>query len=138
MNEFGNKGNVSNKDFMIHVLNNLSEEYDIILNGLENHLTATGDDALTVDSIRKKLNHRFEKIKSKKEVKIEKKHWVHMISNISSGAGNVASMATNLVIKNALKIKMKKKKIIRKQKNMIIKIKNRWSVLPLWSEGAYE
>ena len=45
-------------------------------------------------------------------------------SNISSDAGNVQSMATNLAIGDALKIKMKKKKIIRKQKDTNIKIKN--------------
>ena len=47
-----------------------------------------------------------------------------MVSSTSSGAENVASMATNMVIDDALKIKMKKKKIIRKQKNMKIKPKN--------------
>ena len=47
-----------------------------------------------------------------------------MINNISSSAGNVAIMATNLATEGALKIKMKKKKIIRKQKSMNIKIKN--------------
>ena len=52
------------EDFMIHVLNNLPEEYDVILDGLENHLMATGENALTVDSIHEKLNHRYEKIKS--------------------------------------------------------------------------
>ena len=72
MNEFGQKGNVSGEDFMIHVLNNLPKEYDIILDGLENHLMAIGDDALTIDSICKKLNHRYEKFKSKKEEKTEK------------------------------------------------------------------
>ena len=51
MNEFCQKGNVSDEDFMIHILNNLSEEYDVVLNGLENRQTATGDDALTIDSI---------------------------------------------------------------------------------------
>ena len=34
---------------MIHVLNNLPKEYDVILNGLKNHLTATGDNALMID-----------------------------------------------------------------------------------------
>ena len=61
MNEFGD-------NFIIHVLNNLPKEYDLILDGLENHLT----DALTIDSICKKLNHRYKKIKSKKEEKTEK------------------------------------------------------------------
>ena len=40
MNEFKQKGNVSDEDFMIHVLNNLPKEYDVILNGLENYLMA--------------------------------------------------------------------------------------------------
>ena len=66
MNEFKQKGNVSDEDFMIHVLNNLPEEYDVILDGLENHLTATRDDALTIDSIRKKFNHRYKKIERRK------------------------------------------------------------------------
>ena len=73
MTAFGQKGNVSDEDFMIHVLNNLPEEYDVILDGLENRLTATGENALTIDLIRKKLNKRYEKIKSKKEKKMKRK-----------------------------------------------------------------
>ena len=57
MNKFGQKGSVSDEDFMIHVLNNLPEEYDVILDGLENRLMATGENALNIDSIREKLNH---------------------------------------------------------------------------------
>ena len=69
MNEFGQKGSVSDEDFMIHVLNNLPNEYDVILDGLENRLMATGENALTINSIHEKLNHRYEKIKCKKEEK---------------------------------------------------------------------
>ena len=58
MTEFGQKGNVSDEDFMIHVLNNLPEKYNVILDGLENCLVATRENALTIDSIRTKLNHR--------------------------------------------------------------------------------
>ena len=47
-------GSISDKDFMIQVLNNFPEDYDKILNGLENCLTATGDYALTTDLIHKK------------------------------------------------------------------------------------
>ena len=72
MNKFGQKGNVSDEDFMIHILNNFPEEYDVVLNGLESHLTATGDDALTINSICKKLNHGYKKVKNKKEEKNEK------------------------------------------------------------------
>ena len=56
---------------MIHVLNNLPKEYDVILDELENHLTATGQNAFTIDSISEELNHRYEKIKSKKKGKNE-------------------------------------------------------------------
>ena len=49
MNEFGQKRNVSDEDFMIHILNNLPKEDDVILDGLENHLTTPGDDALTIN-----------------------------------------------------------------------------------------
>ena len=61
MNEFRQKGSVSDKDFMIHILNDLPEDYDAILNWLENHLMATGDKALTKDMICKKLNHQYKK-----------------------------------------------------------------------------
>ena len=35
MNEFGFQGSVIDKDFMNHVLHNLPEEYDVILDGLK-------------------------------------------------------------------------------------------------------
>ena len=47
------------------------------------------------------------------------------INNTNSSAGNEASMATNLTTEGALKRKMKKKKkIIRKQNDMKVKIEN--------------
>ena len=64
MTEFGQKGNVSDEDLMIHILNNLPKEDNVILDELENYLMATGENALTIDSIHEKLNHRCEKIKS--------------------------------------------------------------------------
>ena len=73
MTEFRQKGNVSDKDFMICILNNLPEEYDVILNGLENRLTATGENALTIDLIHEKLNHRYKKSKVKKKKRMKKK-----------------------------------------------------------------
>ena len=56
---------------MIHDLNNLPKEYDVILNGLENRLMATEDDALMID-VSKKLNRWYQKYKNKKEAKVEK------------------------------------------------------------------
>ena len=75
MSEFGKKGNVSDKDFVIHILNNLPEEYNVILDGLENCPMATGGNDLTIDSINEKVNHRCEIIKSKKEEIMKKKNY---------------------------------------------------------------
>ena len=69
-NEFRLKASISDKDFMIHVLNNLPKEYNMILDRLKNCLTASGDNVLTIDVIHK--NESLEKIKSKKEEKSEK------------------------------------------------------------------
>ena len=52
----GNKFLICNKDYIIHVLNNLSEEYNMILSELESHLTSSKDDALTIDAFCEKLN----------------------------------------------------------------------------------
>ena len=60
MNEFGLKGNMADEDFMIHVVNNLPKEYNVILDGLEQCLI-------------KKLNHWQEKFKAKKKKKMKKK-----------------------------------------------------------------
>ena len=123
MNEFCHKGNVSDQDFLIHVLNNLPKKYDVILNELENHLTTTRDDSLTINSIHKKLITGTRKLKVKKKKRSKKKkHWVYIMNNTNSNVRNVARMATNLATEDALKIKMKKKKIIRKQKDMKVKI----------------
>ena len=67
------KGSITDKDFMIHILNNLHQDYDVILHGLENHLTATRDDVLAIDVICEKMNHRHEKLKTKTRKKSKKK-----------------------------------------------------------------
>ena len=50
--EFGQKGSITYKDFIIHVLNNLPEEYDLILDVLKNCLMESGHNALTNEVIR--------------------------------------------------------------------------------------
>ena len=50
MNKFRLKGNITDEDLMIHVMYDLPEEYDVILDGLKNCLTLSGDDALTMTS----------------------------------------------------------------------------------------
>ena len=58
MSEFGIKGSIPDKDFMIHVLNNLPEEYDATFDGFMNCLTLTGPDALMIEVIHDTLNHQ--------------------------------------------------------------------------------
>ena len=53
MSNFDLKDKITGEDFMMHILNNL--------NGLENHLTASGDNPLTIEVIHKKLNQWHEK-----------------------------------------------------------------------------
>ena len=61
MNESGQKGSITDEDFMIHVLNNLSKDYDVILNELNNHVTVPMDDALTINMICEKRKNRKRK-----------------------------------------------------------------------------
>ena len=60
------------EDFMTHVLNNLSKDYNVILNGLENCLMATRDDVLTTYVIREKLNYWYKKLKKRTKTEKEK------------------------------------------------------------------
>ena len=53
LNEFRQKGNITDKDYMIQVLNNLPNKYNVILNRFENYLTVTGDNELTINVIHK-------------------------------------------------------------------------------------
>ena len=50
MGDFSQNHSITDEHFMIHVLNNLPEEYDIILDVPENHLMASGDIVLTVEA----------------------------------------------------------------------------------------
>ena len=60
------------KDFIIHVLNNLTEEYDVVLDGLVNHSTSFGPVVLTIEVIYDKLTQWYNEIWTKKEKKAKK------------------------------------------------------------------
>lgn len=66
---------MNDQDFMIHILNNLPEEYDVILDGMESRLMLPDSDPnkLTIENIRDKLNNRFERIAKNTEAKEEEK-----------------------------------------------------------------
>ena len=69
MSKFRLKVIISDEDFIVHILNNLPKEYDVILDGLKNRLTVSGNDVFIIDIICKKLNHHYKKIKKKKNQK---------------------------------------------------------------------
>ena len=46
MSNISSKVNINNEDFMINVLNNIPEEYNVILDVLNNVLMSIGTDAL--------------------------------------------------------------------------------------------
>ena len=67
MGEFGVIGNICNEDFMIHVLDYVPKEYNLILDHLENCLMSSGLDELTIKVICEKFKHWYEQIKNKNE-----------------------------------------------------------------------
>jgi hypothetical protein len=52
---------------MVKVINNLPEEHDVVVDGLENKLSSSGDKALTVEKMKDKLNDRYQRILDHKE-----------------------------------------------------------------------
>ena len=73
MRKFREQGNINDKDYMIHVLNNCPEEYDLIFDSLENNLMTGGADTVIIGMICKKLNHQS-KMENKKVEKRQKRH----------------------------------------------------------------
>ena len=69
MAEFGLKGKMTDKDFMIHIQNNVPDEYDVYQDGLENCLTSSGSDVFALEVISEKLNNKYLKIKERKKRK---------------------------------------------------------------------
>ena len=73
LNEFGQKVKKADEDFMIHILNNLPQDFNVILDGLENCLMVTMNNVLTINMIHEKSNHRYKKLKTKKKKRVKKK-----------------------------------------------------------------
>ena len=91
MNEFGLKDNITDKNCMIRTLNNLPEDFNVILNGLKGCLTAIEDDVLTIEIICEKLNHQYEKIKNKNEEKREKEKALRAYNKLDYYTHNLKS-----------------------------------------------
>ena len=56
---------MSDEDSMIHVLNNLIEDYDVILGGMKNRLmlNENNPNKLTIEDVRDKLSGQYIKIR---------------------------------------------------------------------------
>ena len=61
MSKLGVKGNISNSDLMIQIVNNFPKEHNLILDDLKNHLMSDVPDALTIKVICENLNHLYKK-----------------------------------------------------------------------------
>ena len=57
------KATISDDDLIIHILNNLPTEYNTIVEQLEDAISSTGDDKLTLERVRDKLRIKFQRIK---------------------------------------------------------------------------
>ena len=61
------KHEISDEDLMIHVLNNLPEEYDNLVEDLEDRIEASND-PLTIKTLRERLRMKYERIMKRKNV----------------------------------------------------------------------
>ena len=80
MGKLRTKGNIAAQDFMIHIVNNLSED-NIILDWLKKCPTLIGPDSLMAEVISDELNHIHEKNKNKNNNRKEKKNCQPMTNN---------------------------------------------------------
>ena len=63
---------MTDKNFLVHVLNELPEEYDTVLDGLHSRLLKTGPEEITIKYTQDKLRDSFEVIKGRSSKKTEK------------------------------------------------------------------
>ena len=66
MNSVNISGEMTDMDFIIHVLGNLPEEYEVAIQSLEERLEDTSP-KLEIEEVRMKLNARFVRINRQKE-----------------------------------------------------------------------
>ena len=68
---------ISEKDFILNIVNNLPKQYNSILDSLENQLGETGNNALTFEIIQEKLGNRFACNKKQEDDGVNKSHNNH-------------------------------------------------------------
>jgi hypothetical protein len=99
---------MSDQDFMIHILNNLPESYNVILYGMESRLMLADSDPnkLTIENIRDKLNSRFERIAKNESAREEEQALAALASSSRADAANVVN--TDIKVETA---RMTKKEV---------------------------
>jgi len=75
---------MSDLDLMIYIFNNLPEQYDVVLDGMESRLMLgyNDKDKLTIENIQDKLNNWFERIKHNMDESYIKEHQEDELLNV--------------------------------------------------------
>ena len=82
---------MTDRDYLVHVLNNLPEEYDAAF-GLQNRLLKWGPEKITIEDTQNKLRDCFQVIKGRSSKKAEKeKAFLTMV--IKDALQNAKSMS---------------------------------------------
>ena len=63
---------MADRDILVHALNNLPEEYDTLLDGLQSRLLKSGTEELTIEGTQDNLRDCFEVINGRFSKKAEK------------------------------------------------------------------
>ena len=66
---------MTDRDFLVHIWNNIPEEYDIVIDGLYGRLLKTGPGELTIEDTQDRLRNHFDVIKGwQRESMVDKGH----------------------------------------------------------------
>ena len=115
MDEIGLILQMSDDNFMLPVMSNLSNEYGAVLTHLKKRLMSEHGEKLTIELMHQKLNAHFKRLHSKKEEKnkIEEKALAFgMNNNLKVHAGTVANMVTKLGIFQKRRVRRKYMRLI--------------------------
>ena len=94
---------MNDRDFLTHILNNLPEEHDTVLDCLKSRLLKSCPEELTVENTQAKLQDQFEVIKGRSSKKEEKeKKLLTKIKDALQNA-NLTNEQTLAVFQNILK-----------------------------------
>ena len=67
MNELELMSYISDNNFMLHIIDNLPEEYEALLTDVENRLMVESGYKLIIELMHQKLNNFFKRLENKRE-----------------------------------------------------------------------